>query len=396
MNIAPKPKDEANRLAALRDYQLLDTPFEKEYDELVALASAICETPISTITLIDDSRQWHKAFIGPVDQEANRDFAFCAHAILQDGMMVVADASKDERFSDNPFVTGHPNIRFYAGMPLINPQGYKLGTLCVIDPSPKELTETQRLALQVLSRQVVKQMELRKKMTEVQRMNETNNKLLSIISHDLRSPMVSLYGLLELVEKHDLSVNEFKEFIPKVRAGFNSASDLLSNLLSWTTSQFSNANPRKETFFLHDVANEIIVNSQFDISQKENLVINHVDRQLSLFTDVNMIKAVIRNLVLNANKFTAKGTIDISAKLITDKVEVCIEDTGVGMEPEQLDTLFSWGTKKSTPGTSGEQGSGFGLLVCKDFVEKVGGSMWATSALGKGSAFYFSIPISLK
>lgn len=153
---------EKERLAELYGFNLLDTEPEREFDEIVALASLICETPISLITFVDLNRQWFKARIGIEMSETPRDVAFCTHAIKKESLMVVENATEDSRFSENPFVVGDPNIRFYAGMPLVTSSGHKLGTLCVMDRKPKKLTQSQQFSLQILARQVMKQMEFRK------------------------------------------------------------------------------------------------------------------------------------------------------------------------------------------------------------------------------------------
>ena len=159
---APLTEQEEERLEALRDYKILDTPDEREYDDLVALASQICDVPIALISLIDSNRQWFKAKVGLEVSETSRDVSFCAHAILNDDMLVIQDALADSRFATNPLVTCAPNIRFYAGMPLLTPAGLALGTLCVIDHEPRELDAAQISALESLAHQVVTQMELRR------------------------------------------------------------------------------------------------------------------------------------------------------------------------------------------------------------------------------------------
>lgn len=159
---APLTEQEEERLEALRDYKILDTPDEREYDDLVALASQICDVPIALISLIDSNRQWFKAKVGLEVHETSRDISFCAHAILNDNMLVIQDALADSRFATNPLVTCAPNIRFYAGMPLLTPAGLALGTLCVIDHEPRELGAAQISALESLAHQVVTQMELRR------------------------------------------------------------------------------------------------------------------------------------------------------------------------------------------------------------------------------------------
>jgi PAS domain S-box-containing protein len=150
----PIPANEKERLKALRNYEILDTISEYDFDRITELASLICDVPISTITLIDEERQWFKSSVGLDSKETPRDVAFCGYTIMDQELLEVPDATKDERFKDNRFVTGNPKIRFYAGYPLIDPQGYALGSLCVIDRKPKTLNEKQKRSLQLLAGEV--------------------------------------------------------------------------------------------------------------------------------------------------------------------------------------------------------------------------------------------------
>src|SRR3982074_2485865 len=154
--------DDAARVSALQKYAILDSEPEQAFDDLTFLASYVCKAPIALISLVDENRQWFKAKVGISATETSRDIAFCSTAIQQPDVFVVPDALQEERFRTNPLVMSEPNIRFYAGAPLINEDGYALGTLCVIDETPRELGADQRTALKALSRLVLMQMEFRR------------------------------------------------------------------------------------------------------------------------------------------------------------------------------------------------------------------------------------------
>jgi len=158
----PTPSNEKKRLKVLWQYEVLDTVPEEMFDDLTELAASICEAPVALVSLIDEDRQWFKSAQGVTLRETARDISFCAHAICRSGLFIVPDARKDPRFKSNPMVTGEPRIRFYAGSPLVTPDGYALGTLCVIDKKPRTLSAFQKRSLQLLSRVVISQLELRR------------------------------------------------------------------------------------------------------------------------------------------------------------------------------------------------------------------------------------------
>jgi len=162
-----KPDNEKQRLETLRGYEILDSAPEAAFDDLTLLASYICQTPIALISLIDAERQWFKSKVGISVSETTRDIAFCATAILQSDVFIVPDATQDQRFADNPLVTAEPKIRFYAGAAL-TANGHALGTLCVVDQVPRELSSEQTEALRALSRQVLAQLELRRNLKRLE------------------------------------------------------------------------------------------------------------------------------------------------------------------------------------------------------------------------------------
>jgi len=165
----PIPRDETQRLSALERYDILDTPPEESFNSITLLASHICTTPVALMVLIDHDRQWFKATVGTRLKETPRAFAFCAYTIMQRGLMIIPDITKDKRFAGNPLVVAGPKVRFYAGAPLVTPDNRALGTLCVIDVVPRTLTAAQKKDLVALSRLVMTELELRRSLREQKR-----------------------------------------------------------------------------------------------------------------------------------------------------------------------------------------------------------------------------------
>ncbi len=171
MNI-PVPKNEAKRISVLWQYDILDTVPEEVFDELAHLAGLICGAPIALITMVDENRQWFKAKVGVDLNETDRDISMCTHTIMQPDLFVIPDTTKDDRFKNNPLVIQAPKIRFYAGAPLVTPDGHALGTLCVLDKVPRDLNDNQLQALRVLARHVMIQLEVRRHAKELATVRE--------------------------------------------------------------------------------------------------------------------------------------------------------------------------------------------------------------------------------
>jgi anti-sigma regulatory factor (Ser/Thr protein kinase) len=233
------PVDEQARLAALRRYRILDTAPEEAFDDLTLLASHICGTPMALITLIDEDRQWFKSERGLGVRETERSVAFCTHAIKQPGQILeVPDTREDERFRENPFVTGQPHIRFYAGAPLVTPDGYALGTLCVVDTQPRRLTPAQTCALSALRHQAQAQLELRRRLDELKRALAERDKAeaeqVALIA-ELRSSLHKVDKLIALMPY--TSTCEMNIVVPAEPASIPKVSEGVKQLLQgkgWT------------------------------------------------------------------------------------------------------------------------------------------------------------------
>lgn len=223
--ISPKiPANEQQRLQALYEYDILDTMPDKDFDYLTMIASQICNTPISLVTIIDESRQWFKSNYGVDIRETDRVYSFCAHAInTPQTIMVVPDSRLDERFADNPFVTGKPNAVFYAGVPLVAENGFALGTLCIIDDKPRTLKKEQFEALRALSNQVINLLELRKKNKELLETKEALEKSMDLYAQTSHVARVGGWEI-DLIRNKFSWTNVTKEinevsadFVPELR-----------------------------------------------------------------------------------------------------------------------------------------------------------------------------------
>lgn len=390
------PDNEQERLLDLAGYEILDTPHEEEYDEIVQLASRICKVPMSTITLIDADRQWFKAFKGMKERESPRETSFCGHTIVSsDDLFEIKDALNDERFSDNPLVHGYPNIRFYAGVPLISKRGFKLGTLCVLDSKPNYLNEEQSYALKVLALQVSKMLELRiqNKLLESQRnkieqQNLLLSKMISIIAHDVRSPIGALKSSIELQSMMELSEAEKKELENMLFSVLDSTTVMLDNIVDWGNTAIRDNKVNNEPIQLKAFVDVLLKDAQLAAALKKNALVNLTHAEMVIHSDRNILQFILRNLLANAIKFTRNGSISMSSSRKGKDCVITIQDTGIGITGDAIQKLL-YGTEQfTTPGTNNEKGSGLGFTLIKEFLNRINASINIESAVGEGTAIH--------
>lgn len=402
MQSARLPVNESERLAALARYDILDTAPEDVFDDITRLASYICETPIATMTLVDATRQWFKSRVGLDATETPREFAFCAHTILSTDTLVVPDARIDDRFADNPLVTSNPNIRFYAGVPLITPDGHALGALCAIDRVPRDLSDAQLDALQGLARLIVQSMEVRQSHRQLNalskrlsRVNEGKDRLFSMIAHDLRSPVGGVLGLLEMMaeEAKDMEPDQIQRYLTMLANSTRGTFDLLESLLQWSVHESGKLDFQPVALSLDEMVNQVFAFTQMAAHHKSIALDAPTSSGGMVTADRNMLRSVLQNMVANAIKFTPPGGhVAVSYEPHEKWIAVSVKDSGTGMSAEGLRNALERDELQSTPGTTGEVGTGLGLKFCRAFIERHGGKLSATSNLGAGTTFTFTLP----
>ena len=394
---ADLPLNERERIQALRDYEVLDSEAEKIFDDLTELASEICETPISLISLIDPERQWFKSKVGLDVEETPRDLAFCAHAILSKELFEVSNALEDQRFFDNPLVTNDPNIRFYAGTPLTTPTGYNIGTLCVISDEPKTLTLHQRKALEILGREVIAQLELRIRNRKLELANQYKTEFLANISHEIRTPLNAIVGLSELSLAHPNSTSVDKEvfsYLKQINYSGNSLLGIINSVLDLSKIEAAKMELNEVNCNLPKLLKNTLGVLQYKADDKQVQVISKFTEMEAecVFIDEQKLAQVLTNVLTNAIKFTPSGkSIKVRTWTEAETLYIEVEDQGIGISEENLKLLFNKyaqvGKKKNI-----QEGTGLGLSITKGLVELMGGHIVMTSVEEVGTSVNISVP----
>ncbi len=236
------------------------------------------------------------------------------------------------------------------------------------------------------------QEEIKKRSGELEQLNQVKDKFFSIISHDLRSPMNALAGMLDLLEQKHITQEEFSDLSKNLRTQFNHTRSLINNLLNWTLLQMDKLKIQPEKVLIHSKVDESFATTGMFYTKKIDME-NKVDKKITAFADPNIVNLVLRNLILNAVKFTESGGhIWVAAEENSKEVTVSVSDNGIGIKPEVKELIFEKTAGYTTRGTANEKGTGLGLILCKEFLEKNGGRIWLESELGKGTTFYFTLP----
>ena len=395
---------EEKRLEDLYSYEILDTAADPIFDQITAIASSVANMPICLISLIDENRQWFKSSVGLNVTETPRGISFCTHAIEQEEVFEVRDASTDERFKNNPLVVGDPNIRYYAGAPLTTPSGNKLGTLCVIDHKPNSLTPSQIESLKILAQQVVDKLELKrinknlslaKEKLEIQQellikkaKVQTIGELTTGLCHQINNPLAIIIGHSMVLKSLASSIAEsektiYKKELEAIDQTTLRISEILSALRTYSKEMGTEVKKCDMMELVDDVMT--LVRGKF-LSLKITTDIE-MEKDLSVSVNKNQIVQVILNLLTNACEALEKSQQkDILVKGWSDKdfVYVDISDSGPGITQDTDKIFESFFTTKA-------RNFGIGLSNSQSFMEENLGELTLVKAKGP-TTFRMKLP----
>ena len=422
MPAAAEPLNEASRLRALLDFDILDTPPEAGFDRLVRIAAAVLDTPIALITLIDGSRQWFKARVGMQASETPREWAFCSHALVQEEPLVVLDARTDPRFAANPLVTNDPSIRFYCGTQLNTPDGHTLGTLCVIDSTPRATPDpAQMQVLRDLADLVMEEMELRRMGREaraearvaqdittkvqtahqaLERAFKDKSDFLSSLSHELRSPLNAVIGLSDLIVTDPDADETMRGYAEIINTSGNHMLSLVTDILEYSRLEAGASPYHPEPTDLRRAAEEagrmVVV---FARTRGVTLVQDIAGPAIQVMGDAVQLKQILLNLLTNAIKFTqVGGTVTLSLERAGPGVMMHVRDTGIGIAAADIDRVLTRfgqivSQNESERSRTLREGSGLGLPIVKALVAQHGGSFDIKSVLGQGTCVSIGLAV---
>ena len=425
------PKSETHRLQELNNYHILDTIPEQDYDDITRIAAQICDVPIALISLVDENRQWFKSKQGLKAPETPRTVSFCGHAInTPQQFFEVNDATQDPRFADNPLVTGDPNVVFYLGSPLVTPNGEAIGTLCVIDHKPRQISEQAKATLRILARQVICNLELRKKNATLGKVNKQLHKeieerqakeqeliklrdqaleaerakdqFLSNMSHEIRTPLNGIIGITKLLLADQSKAAQDQDLIQSLDFSANHLLRMINDALDLSKMRHNKLDFENLDFDFFQFMRHLHGLLSIDAQQKG------IDCQLTLDPlipkiingDSHRLGQIILNLVNNAIKFTDQGFVSITVNLESlspDKVTigVAIKDTGIGIPPSKIHQIFDQFVQSDSHISRTFGGTGLGLTISKSLIEAMGGTIKVDSILGQGSTFSFKVVLGL-
>ena len=387
------PANDVERIKKLRAYDILDTPEEDTFNKIAILAAQIFNTPIAQVTFVDEERVFFKSNISPlVATEISRNDSFCSIAILNDNVTLFKDILEIPELQSNPFVTMENGVRFYAGAPLKTTEGLHLGTVCVLDVEPKEVTEQQLKMLETLSSIAMDELELRLATRKAMR---TQTDMMNRIVHDLKNPNTTISLSAELIKKKADDPKVVTDFADRIKRSATSVLNSLNNLLDLSQSENASFRLNAEEIDILNVLEQAKNNFELIAAQKQQIVIINCNCSSVIFADSIRLQDAFENLLSNALKYAYPNTtVHINVSIINNNLVIEFKDEGQGLLPEEMGKLFTKFAKLSAIPTGKEHSNGLGLSIVKMLIELHHGKVWAESeGKNKGASFFISLPI---
>ena len=392
---------ETARLAALRAFNILDTPAEEAFDRLTSMASELFDTPLAMISLIDTSRQWFKSKVGLESSETPRSIAFCNYTIQADAVMVVPDAMRDPRFVNNPLVNDAPHIRFYAGAPLCLTSGERLGTMCICDTKPRQLSAREQRRLAVIAQIVVDEMELRLKGAQLEEARaaavasaRVKSDFVANVSHELRTPLTSIIGFAGLLKATgELGARE-RHYVERIYDSGQSLLALINDVLDFSKLESGRLKLERSDVELKEFVEGLV--RQFRVlATEKGLKLEHMieaDVPQTWFLEKQATKQILTNLIANAIKFTESGEVQLEMAVVDDRLIFRVRDTGIGISEDQLERVFERFERGDSSTARKYSGTGLGLAISRQLAEQMGATLTVSSVVGNGTIFALSVP----
>ncbi len=390
---------ETERLDSLKRYHILDTQPEAQYDEITALAADICETPLALITLVDDSRQWFKSAYGLNITETPRKFSFCSVAIeTPEKPLLINKIDENSRFWSNPFVAGEPFIKSYFGIPILSPEGLPIGTLCVLDTKPRELSDKQINVLTVLAHQASRYLDLHRTRIELNyalRESEVRNSELErfahVAAHDLKSPLNNMTMITKILASdfaEDMST-EALELVSLINKTTTSMREMIDNILIHAKDNHTLKSSKQE-FNLDVLLKEIIRG----LDKPDNCQFVLPDKPHYITSNKTALYQILSNLISNSLKYNESEFVEIKVEFAEDNknFHFDITDNGNGISGDVLSTIFDIFKTGNTEDRFGNLGTGVGLSTVKRLIDRVNGIITIESKVDHGTTVHFSIP----
>jgi signal transduction histidine kinase len=398
---ASLPDNETDRLAALYALDILDTAPEQDFDEIVSLASKVCGTPMSLVSLVDTDRQWFKARLGTDLTETSRELSFCAHAILGQDLLVVPDAQMDARFADNPLVDTSGGIRFYAGAPLITTDGFALGTLCVVDSVPRKLDIEQLQALRALARQVTAQIELRRHAValanttaRLQELERRKDDLASLVGGDLRAPLRLITAYLERLGTTGYQDAEMADLVGRAAAGhIRGFLDLMHHLTTMAEAGFGSESLHMRQIDLTRITQRAVEAVRPIAATKQIWILNQAGGPaLPIIADPVRLEQVLTHLLFAAVKYTPSGGRVRVGTEIEAGPTVRLDDMDLpdGMRPDLFPHLYYGAIANPSTVSGPDQG----LAVAKKILDAHHATVALSDRPGDGTSLHVVFPFA--